>query len=48
MGFEPAQPVSCLETINEFMDRMHSTLTEAKAALAKAQQDMTRYYNQCN
>jgi hypothetical protein len=28
------------------MDRMHFTLTEAKAALAKAQEDMTRYYNQ--
>jgi hypothetical protein len=26
---------------------MHSTLTEAKAVLAKAQEDMTRYYNQC-
>ena len=31
--------------VNEFMDRMHSTLTEAKATLAKAQEDMTRYYN---
>jgi transposase InsO family protein len=46
MGFEPAQPTSCLETVNEFTDRMHSALTEAKAALAKAQEDMTRYYNQ--
>jgi hypothetical protein len=46
MGFEPAQPASCLETVNEFTDRMHSTLTEAKAALAKAQEDMTCYYNQ--
>jgi len=25
---------------------MHSALTEAKAALAKAQEDMTPYYNQ--
>jgi hypothetical protein len=47
MGFKPAQPASHLETVNEFMDRMHSALTEAKAALAKAQEDMTRYYNQC-
>jgi transposase InsO family protein len=46
MGFEPAQPASRLETVNEFTDRMHSALTEAKAALAKAQEDMTRYYNQ--
>ena len=46
MGFEPAQPASRLETVNEFTDRMHSALTEAKAALAKAQDDMTRYYNQ--
>jgi hypothetical protein len=46
MGFEPAQPASRLETVNEFTDRMHSTLTEAKGALTKAQEDMTRYYNQ--
>jgi hypothetical protein len=45
MEFEPAQPTSRLETVNEFMDRMHSTLTEAKAALVKAQEDMTCYYN---
>jgi hypothetical protein len=47
MGFKPAQPTSCLETVNEFTDRMHSTLTEAKTALAKAQENMTCYYNQC-
>jgi hypothetical protein len=46
MGFEPAQPASRLETVNEFTDRMHSALAEAKAALAKAQEDMTRSYNQ--
>jgi hypothetical protein len=46
MGFEPAQPASRLETVNEFTDRMHSALTEAKATLAKAQDDMARYYNQ--
>jgi hypothetical protein len=27
------------------MDRMQSALTEARSALAKAQDDMTRYYN---
>jgi transposase InsO family protein len=45
MGFEPAQPASHLEMVNDFTDRMHSALTEAKAALAKAQEDMTCYYN---
>jgi hypothetical protein len=45
MGFEPAQSSSHLETVNEFTDRMNSALTEAKSALAKAQDDMSRYYN---
>jgi hypothetical protein len=37
MGFEPSPP-SQLETVNEFTDQMQS-------ALAKAQDDMTHYYN---
>src|SRR6266481_5644893 len=45
MGFEPTQSLSHLETVNEFTDRMNSALTEAKSALAKAQDDMSRYYN---
>jgi len=45
MGFEPTQSPSHLETVNEFTDRMHSALTEAKSALAKAQDYMSRYYN---
>jgi len=45
MGFEPTQPASRLETVNEFTDWMRSALTEAKSALAKAQDDMSRYYN---
>jgi hypothetical protein len=45
MGSEPTQSLSHLETVNEFTDRMHSTLTEAKSALAKAQDDMSCYYN---
>ena len=45
MGFEPTQPASHLETVNEFTDRMRSALTEAKSALAKAQDDMSCYYN---
>jgi transposase InsO family protein len=45
MGFEPTWSSSHLETVNEFTDRMHSALTEAKSALAKAQDDMSRYYD---
>jgi hypothetical protein len=45
MGFEPTQLPSHLETVNEFTDRMHSALTEAKSALVKAQDDMSHYYN---
>jgi hypothetical protein len=44
MGFEPAPP-SQLETINKFTNRMQSALTKARSTLAKAQNDMTRYYN---
>jgi len=36
MGFEP---------VNEFTNRMKDTLEEAKSALAKARDDMARYYN---
>ena len=32
--------------MNEFTDRMKTTLEEAKAALAKAKDEMARYYNQ--
>jgi hypothetical protein len=45
MGFEPTQSSSHLETVNEFTGRMQSALTEAKSALAKAQDDMSRYYD---
>jgi hypothetical protein len=45
MGFEPQQP-SQLESVNEFTDRMKLALEEAKSALAKAKDDMARYYNQ--
>jgi hypothetical protein len=45
MGFKPAQPASYLQTVNEFTDWMHPALTKAKATLAKAQDDMTHYYN---
>jgi len=45
MGFEPHQPPSRFEAVNEFMDRMKDTLEEAKSALAKAKDNMARYYN---
>ena len=45
MGFEPEQPLSRFETVNEFTNRMKDTLEEAKSALAKAKDDMARYYN---
>jgi hypothetical protein len=45
MGFEPHREVSHLESVNEFTDRMAGSLEEAKAALAKAKDDMAKYYN---
>jgi len=47
MGFEPHQPPSCFEAVNEFMDWMKDTLEEAKSVLAKAKDDMAQYYNRC-
>jgi len=46
MGFEPSQAPSGLETVNEFTERMKSATEEAKSVICKAQEDMTRYYNQ--
>src|SRR3979490_2372472 len=46
MGLEPREPESRTETVNEFRDRMEKSLEEAKLALAKAKDDMARYYNQ--
>ena len=43
MGFEPYQPPSHVEAVNEFMNRMKDK--EAKLALAKAKDNMARYYN---
>jgi len=45
MGFELRQDPSSLETVNKFTKRMESTTEEAKSAIRKAQEDMTRYYN---
>jgi len=45
MGFEPRQDPSSLEMVNKFTKRMESATEEAKSAIRKAQEDMTRYYN---
>jgi len=45
MGFEPRQDPSNLEMVNKFTKRMESTTEEAKSAIRKVQEDMTRYYN---
>ena len=47
MGFEPHQPHSKVEAVNEFTDRMKATLEEARSALTKSKDEMVRYYNQC-
>jgi hypothetical protein len=43
MGFEPHQPCSKLESVNEFVERMAQGLEEAKLAIAK--DEYTMYYN---
>jgi len=45
MGFEPDQPRPCMESVNDFKDRMTDSLEEAKVALAKSKDDMVLYYN---
>ena len=47
MGFEPYQPPSQIEAVNEFTNWMKDTLEEAKSALVKAKDDMVWYYNCC-
>jgi hypothetical protein len=44
MGFEPLPP-SRVESANEFRQRMESSWEEARAAIVKAKEDYTRYYN---
>ena len=41
MGFEPRQPASHLEEVNDFTKRMQDALQEAK-------DDMALYYNRCH
>jgi hypothetical protein len=45
MGFEPNQPRSKLESINEFTDQMAKGLEEAKLAITKAKDEHAMYYN---
>jgi hypothetical protein len=45
MGFEPQQPRSKLESVNEFVDRMALGIEEAKSALTKAKDEYAMYYN---
>jgi len=45
-GFELKQDPSSLETVNKFTKKMESATEEAKSTIRKAQEDMTRYYNQ--
>jgi len=46
MGFELRQDPSSLEMVNKFTKRMESATKEVKSTIRKAQEDMTRYYNQ--
>jgi transposase InsO family protein len=45
MGFEPEQPCSNLESVNEFVEHMPLGIEEVKAALTKAKDKYTMYYN---
>ena len=46
MDFELRQNPSGLETVNKFTKRIESVTKETNFAIHKAQEDMTRYYNQ--
>jgi hypothetical protein len=43
MGFEPQQPCSTLESVNEFVEHMALGIEEVKAALTKAKDEYTMY-----
>jgi hypothetical protein len=45
MGFEPQQPRSNLESVNEFAECMALGIEEVKAALTKAKDEYAMYYN---
>jgi hypothetical protein len=45
MGFEPQQPRSNLELVNEFMEHISLGIEEAKVVLTKAEDEYAMYYN---
>jgi hypothetical protein len=45
MGFEPHQPCSILELVNEFAECIALEIEEAKATLTKVKDEYTMYYN---
>jgi hypothetical protein len=45
MGFEPQQPRSTLEPVNNFAERIAWGIEEAKAALTKAKDKHAMFYN---
>ena len=45
MGFEPNEMRSTVESVNEFRDRIASSISKAKAALVKAKEEYKRYYD---
>jgi hypothetical protein len=45
MGFEPQQPRSNLESVNDFVERMALGIEEAKVALTKVKDKYAMYYN---
>jgi hypothetical protein len=48
MGFEPQQPCSKLESVNDVVEHMALGIEEAKVALTKAKDEYAIYYNfQC-
>jgi hypothetical protein len=45
MGFEPLEAPASDEVAEEFCTKMEKAVEEAKAAISKAQQEYTLYYN---
>jgi hypothetical protein len=45
MGFEPQQPRSTLEPVNDFVERIARGIEEVKAALTKAKDEHAMFYN---
>jgi hypothetical protein len=45
IGFEPQQPRSTLESVNDFAECIARGIEEAKAALTKAKDEHTMFYN---